>query len=90
MSIVLPTPDAALAARFAGGDENALATLYRQQYDSLLSAARHVLGDDLAHYRGRVAHKAMPVSYTHLDVYKRQPPVWATRATRRPPPAPDW
>ncbi|WP_337171700.1 FecR domain-containing protein [Gemmatimonas aurantiaca] len=59
MSIVLPTPDAALAARFAGGDENALATLYRQQYDGLLSAARHILGDNLAHYSGRVAHKAM-------------------------------
>lgn len=59
MSVVLSTPDAALAARFASGDENALATLYRQQYDSLLSASRHALGDDLARYRARVAHKAM-------------------------------
>ena len=59
MSVVLHTPDAALAARFAAGDENALATLYRQQYEGLLSAARQVLGASLAHYRGRVAHKAM-------------------------------
>lgn len=70
MSIVLPTPDAALAARFAGGDENALATLYRQQYDSLLSAARHVLGDDLAHYRGRVAHKAMLDAWVARDRFQ--------------------
>ncbi len=59
MSVVLPTPDAALAARFAGGDENALATLYRQLYDSLLGAARQALGEDLGHFSGRVAQKAM-------------------------------
>ncbi|HEY0930098.1 MAG TPA: FecR domain-containing protein [Gemmatimonas sp.] len=70
MSIVLPTPDAALAARFAGGDENALATLYRQQYDGLLSAARHVLGDDLVHYRGRVAHKAMLDAWAARDRFQ--------------------
>lgn len=59
MSTDLPTPDAALAARFFGGDENALTTLYRQQYDNLVKAARNLLGDDLAYASGRVAEKAM-------------------------------
>lgn len=59
MSTDLPTPDAALAARFFGGDENALTTLYRQQYDSLVKAARALLGDELGYASGRVAEKAM-------------------------------
>jgi transmembrane sensor len=59
MSIVLPTPEPGVVARFASGDENALVTLYRQEYDSLLAAAGEVLGHELAHFRGRVAHKSM-------------------------------
>jgi len=59
MTAVLPTPDAGLVARFAAGDENALVALYREEYDSLLAAAAERLGHELAHYRGRVAHKAM-------------------------------
>jgi transmembrane sensor len=59
MSVVLPTPDAGLVARFAAGDENALVALYREEYDSLLGAAVERLGHELTHFRGRVAHKAM-------------------------------
>lgn len=59
MSVLLPTPDAGLVKRFAGGDENALIALYREEYDSLLAAAAERLGDALTHFRGRVAHKAM-------------------------------
>ncbi len=57
--VVLPTPDASVVARFAGGDENALVTLYRQEYDSLIAAADELLGRELSHFRARVAHKAM-------------------------------
>ena len=59
MSIAMPTPESGIVARFASGDENALITLYRQEYDSLLAAAGEALGHELAHFRGRVAHKAM-------------------------------
>lgn len=59
MSVVMPTPDAGVVARFVAGDENALVALYRQEYDSLLSAATEALGPELAHFRSRVAHKAM-------------------------------
>lgn len=59
MTAVLPTPVAGLVSRFAAGDENALLALYRDEYDSLLAAAAERLGHELAHYRGRVAHKAM-------------------------------
>lgn len=59
MSIVLPTPEPGVVTRFASGDENALVTLYRQEYDSLLAAAGEALGHELVHFRGRVAHKAM-------------------------------
>jgi ferric-dicitrate binding protein FerR (iron transport regulator) len=59
MTVVLPTPEAGLVSRFAGGDENALVALYRDEYESLLSAAAERLGHELVHYRGRVAHKAM-------------------------------
>lgn len=59
MSVLLPTPDAGLVKRFAGGDENALIALYREEYESLLAAAAERLGHELAHFRGRVAHKAM-------------------------------
>lgn len=59
MSVVMPTPDAGVVSRFVAGDENALVALYRQEYDSLLTAAAESLGPELAHYRGRVAHKAM-------------------------------
>lgn len=59
MSTALPTPDAALVARFSGGDENALTSLFRQQYDALLKVAQPLLGDELAHAGGRIAEKAM-------------------------------
>lgn len=59
MSVVMPTPDAGVVSRFVAGDENALVALYRQEYDSLLSAAAESLGAELAHFRGRVAHKAI-------------------------------
>jgi ferric-dicitrate binding protein FerR (iron transport regulator) len=59
MTTVLPTPDASIVTRFVNGDENALTLIYRQQYDGLLAAAAERLGHGLAHFRGRVAHKAM-------------------------------
>lgn len=59
MSVVLPTPDAALVAKLAGGDETALAAVFRQLYDGLCAAAAEMLGPDIGHFRGRVAEKAM-------------------------------
>jgi ferric-dicitrate binding protein FerR (iron transport regulator) len=59
MTVVLPTPEPAVVTRFASGDENALVALYRHEFDGLLEAAGEALGSDLAHYRGKVAHKAM-------------------------------
>ena len=59
MTVVLPTPEPAVVSRFASGDENALVTLYRQEFDGLLAAAGEALGSVLTHYRGKVAHKAM-------------------------------
>lgn len=59
ISVLLPTPEAGLVKRFAGGDENALIALYREEYDSLLAAAAERLGEALTHFRGRVARKAM-------------------------------
>jgi ferric-dicitrate binding protein FerR (iron transport regulator) len=59
MTVVLLTPEPAVVSRFASGDENALVTLYRQEFDGLLAAAGEALGSDLTHYRGKVAHKAM-------------------------------
>lgn len=59
MAVVLSTPDAALVTRFAGGDQAALIALYRDAYDSLCERAAETLGPDLAHFRGRVAEKAM-------------------------------
>lgn len=57
--VVLPTPDAGVVSRFASGDENALVTLYRHEYDDMLAAAGEYLGQELSHFRARVAHKAM-------------------------------
>lgn len=71
MSVVLPTPEAAVVARFVAGDESALVARYRQQKDSLLSAAAETLGPELAHFRSRVAHQAM------LDT-------WHARAVLKP------
>ena len=34
--------------------------------------------------RGEIFHAVQPVSYTHLDVYKRQTPVWPRSASRSP------
>lgn len=59
MSVVLPTLDAGVVARFVAGDENSLMAYYRQEYDSLLSADAETPGPELAHFRSRVAHKAM-------------------------------
>lgn len=59
MTALLPTPDAGLVSRFTTGDETALVALYRAEYDGLLSAAADKLGHELAHFQGRVAHKAM-------------------------------
>ncbi|WP_082821482.1 FecR domain-containing protein [Gemmatimonas phototrophica] len=59
MSVVMPTPEPGVVTRLASGDEDALVTLYRQEYDTLLAAAGETLGHELAHFRGRVTHKAM-------------------------------
>lgn len=59
MTVILPAPDPSLVDRFATGDENALVALYRHEYEGLLGAASEALGPDLAHYRGKVAHRAM-------------------------------
>jgi ferric-dicitrate binding protein FerR (iron transport regulator) len=59
MTVVLPTPDAALVAKMASGDQTALTTLYQELYDGLAQRAAEVLPADLAHFRGRVAERAM-------------------------------
>ena len=59
MSVVLPTPNAALVAKMAAGDQGALTTLYRELYDGLAQRAAEVLPADLGHFRGRVAERAM-------------------------------
>ena len=51
--------DPAQFTAFTAGDEQALARLYRAQYDGLLAAAGEALGPDLAHFSGRVAQRAM-------------------------------
>ncbi len=66
MSTDLSALSAAVAARFGDGDEDALITIFRQQYEGLLAKAGEALGSDLAHFRGRVAEKAM------LDAWKER------------------
>ena len=54
-------------AREQGFAAHALSVRYGQRHTSELDAAARV-----AQALGAVAHKTVPVSYTHLDVYKRQ------------------
>lgn len=70
MSVDLPTPDAALVTRMVAGDESALKALYIQSYDALCGAAATALGQDLAHYRGRVAEKAMQSAWRARDRFQ--------------------
>ena len=48
-----------------------------ERFDGIdLDSARRVAGNGFYYLMGDIArlHEAVPVSYTHLDVYKRQPP----------------
>ena len=61
--------DATLAQAFRQGDEQALTTFFRQEYDALLDRAATELGGDLAHYRGRVIHTAMLDVWSNRGLY---------------------
>ncbi len=66
MTDQLQSLDSAQFTAFKSGDENALADVYRSQYDTLLAHARAALGPELAHFSGRVAQHAV------LDVWARR------------------
>jgi transmembrane sensor len=59
MNGVLTVPDAEQFRAFTAGDEDALAAIYRAEYEPLLSIARQRLGDEIAHYAPRMAQQAM-------------------------------
>lgn len=59
MSAVLTTPDVEQVRAFRSGREDALASIYRSEYDALVTRARTQLGDDLEHHAPRIAQNAM-------------------------------
>ena len=59
MTVVLPTPDFQEFHAFTQGDERALKSIFRQEYDGLLAQAQETLGSDLAHASPRVVQQAM-------------------------------
>lgn len=48
---------------FKAGDEKVLTSLFRANYDRLVAAATEELGDELAHFSGRVAMQATLVTW---------------------------
>ncbi|MEO7522146.1 MAG: FecR domain-containing protein [Gemmatimonas sp.] len=59
MSVVLPTPDVQQFQAFTQGDEGALKSIFRAEYDALIARASEELGPDLKHASGRVVQNAM-------------------------------
>jgi len=69
MADLLQHPDLTQFTAFTAGDEHALVTIYRTQYDALLDQARDALGPELAHFSGRVAQQAMLATWEHRARY---------------------
>ena len=69
MADLLQHPDLTQFRAFTAGDEHALVTIYRTQYDALLDQARDGLGPELAHFSGRVAQQAMLTTWDHRGRY---------------------
>ena len=59
MSATTMTPDAEQFRAFSNGSEDALASIYRSQYDTLIARSRAELGDELSHHAPRIAHQVM-------------------------------
>ena len=59
MTVALPTPDVQQFQAFTQGDEGALKSIFRTEYDALIARAKEALGPDLAHASGRIVQQAM-------------------------------
>lgn len=59
MSVALPIPDVQQFQAFTQGDEGALKSIFRTEYDALIARASEALGPDLSHASGRVVQNAM-------------------------------
>ncbi|HYW32985.1 MAG TPA: FecR domain-containing protein [Gemmatimonas sp.] len=59
MTVALPTPDVQAFRAFTGGDEHALESIFRSEYDALIAQATEALGPECAHNSGRVVQQAM-------------------------------
>lgn len=59
MSAAITTPDTEQFRAFSNGSEDALAAIYRSQYDGLLALSREQLGEELAHHAPRIAQQVM-------------------------------
>ena len=66
MADLLTPPDSTQFHALTAGDEHALASMYRSNYDALVAQARDNLGADLAQFSARVAQQAM------LDVWVKR------------------
>ncbi len=69
MADLLQHPDLMQFRAFTAGDEHALVTIYRTQYNALLDQARDALGPQLAHFSGRVAQQAMLATWDQRGRY---------------------
>jgi ferric-dicitrate binding protein FerR (iron transport regulator) len=59
MTVALPTPDVQQFQAFTHGDEAALKSIFRTEYDALIAQAEEALGPDLAHAASRIVQQAM-------------------------------
>ena len=59
MTVALPTPDVQQFQAFTQGDETALKSIFRTEYDALIAQAEEALGPDLAHAASRNVQQAM-------------------------------
>jgi ferric-dicitrate binding protein FerR (iron transport regulator) len=59
MTVALPTPDVQQFQAFTQGDEAALKSIFRTEYDALIARAEEALEPDLAHAASRVVQQAM-------------------------------
>jgi len=62
--------DPAQFSAFTSGDEQALTRFYRSNYDGLVKTAGDALGADLVHFSGKVAQKAMQVTWYNRAQFK--------------------
>jgi len=59
MSVALPIPDVQQFQAFTQGDEAALKSIFRTEYDVLIAHASEALGPELSYASGRVVQNAM-------------------------------